>query len=422
MSVARASATSEPESSAAATPPSAGAQRAADERRDALRALLREPFVGSPDPVFRLVRRHEPPLGRLVSDLLGYRLEVTPGFARLLKRPTAKGLRRPLRIPPGTPSGRARARDEWPALDRRRAALILLATAALERRPGAQVVVGDLVRGVGEAGARCDPPLALDFERRAERVAFADALDLLCHWGVLRLDDGSRASFSRRDQDDDEALFTIDRKRLASLLRDPARALAARSVAELLDDGAEYAPTDEGRARRLRHRLARMLVEDPVLYVDDLSDEERAYFHRQRGYLEDRVAAATGLVPERRAEGTACIEPERWLTDLPYPARSARKQAALLLCDELARRLAAAQPELTRAELRAWTRGLLERHGESLGRSPDDPAEVDELLAAALEVLVGIGAAAPTAPGGVRALALCARFRSPDLRVAGEAV
>ncbi|MGH2741199.1 MAG: TIGR02678 family protein, partial [Thermoleophilaceae bacterium] len=278
-----------------------------------------------------------------------------------------------------------------------------------------------LVRAVADAGARCEPPLALDFERRAERIAFADALDLLCAWGVLRLDDGARASFSRREQGEDEALFTIDRKRLASLLRDSARVLAAGTVADLLDDVGEYAPTDEGRARRLRHRLARRLAEDPVLYVDELSDEERAYFHRQRAYLEERVAAATGLVPERRAEGTACIEGERWLTDLPFPARSARKQAALLLCDELARRLALGEAELDRAELRAWARGLLQRHGESLGRSPDDPVDVDELVADALEVLVGIGAAAPTSAGGGRALPLCARFREPELRVAGEA-
>lgn len=142
-------------------------------------------------------------LARLASDLLGYRLEVTPEFARLLKRPTAAGLRRALRIPPGTTSGRARPRDEWPVLERRRATLLLLAAAALERRPGAQVVVGDLVRGVAEAGARCEPPLVLDFERRAERIAFADSLDMLCHWRVLRLDDGSRASFSRSDQGED---------------------------------------------------------------------------------------------------------------------------------------------------------------------------------------------------------------------------
>ena len=45
-------------------------------------------------------------------------------------------------------------------------------------------------------------------------------------------------------------------------------------------------------------------------------------------------------MPERRAEGTACIERERALTDFPFPANSTRKQAALLLCDVVARRAA----------------------------------------------------------------------------------
>src|SRR5262249_37077126 len=154
---------------------------------------------------------HEPELARRFAHLWGYRLAVTPGFARLYKRPTEAALRRPLRIPPGTPSGRERPRDEWPPLDPRRATLLFLTMASLERsRPPA--AVGDLARDVAESGSSCEPPLEVDFDQRPERLAFADVLDLLCHWGVLRLDDGSRASFATREPGEDEALFTIDRK------------------------------------------------------------------------------------------------------------------------------------------------------------------------------------------------------------------
>ena len=58
--------------------------------------------------------------------------------------------------------------------------------------------------------------------QRSERVAFADGLDLLCAWGVLEHTSGSHESYARREQGDDEALFTVDRRRLALLLRDPA--------------------------------------------------------------------------------------------------------------------------------------------------------------------------------------------------------
>jgi uncharacterized protein (TIGR02678 family) len=388
--------------------------REQEELRQATRALLREPFVGPQHPSFPLVRRHEAVLTLRFADFWGYQLDVTPGFARLLKRPTAAGLRRGLRIPPGSVSGRERPRDEWPRLDSRRATLLLLTMAALERS-GLQTVVGELARAVAEAGGRCEPPIEIDFDRRPVRLAFADVLDLLCHWAVLRLDDGSRASFGAREPGEEEALLTIDRKRLASLLRDPFRTIGAESVADLTDDRHDYAPTEEGQARRIRHRLARMLTEDPVLYLDRLTEEERAYFHRQRAYLEGRVAEFTGLVPERRAEGTACIEPERALTDLPFPANSTRKQAALLLCDVLTRRATEEATLLTDEELRQAMRRLVGRHGASWNRSADDPVEVEALLHDALDVLAELDLVERVA-GGVRPLRLCGRFRDPRVK------
>lgn len=384
--------------------------RKRDELRRATRALLREPFVSAEDAVFPLVRRHESELARRLAHLWGYRLDVTPGFARLYKRPTEAALRRPLRIPPGSASGRERPRDEWPRLDRRRATLLFLTMAALERSRQ-QTVVGDLAREIAEAGSSCEPPIEVEFDQRSERIALADVLDLLCHWGVLRLDDGSRASFAARDPGEDEALFTIDRKRLASLLRDPFGALRAQSSADLVVDGDDYAATDDGMSLRIRHRVARMLTEDPVLYVDRLSDEERAYFYRQRAYLENLVADYTGLVPERRAEGSACIEPERTLTDLPFPANSTRKQAALLLCDVLA---AAGTTVLPREELRRAMHALVERHGASWNREADDPVEVDALLDDALDVLADLDLVERD-DHGVRPLPLCGRFRDPRI-------
>jgi uncharacterized protein (TIGR02678 family) len=394
--------------------------REQEELRQATRALLREPFVGADDPTFALVRRHEAALTHRFAELWGYTLDVTPGFARLFKRPTPAGLRRGLRIPPGRASGRERPRDEWPRLDRRRGTFLLLTVAALERSRQ-QTVVGELARDVVEAAGRCEPPIEIDFDARSERLAFADVLDLLCHWGVLRLDDGSRTSFGAREPGEGEALFTIDRKRVASLLREPFRAIEAGSAADLTDERHEYAPTEEGRARRIRHRVARMLTEDPVLYVERLSDEERAYFHRQRAYLEGRVADYAGLVPERRAEGTACVEPGRALTDLPFPAQSTRKQAALLLCDVLARRAGEGAALLPDEEVRAAMRVLVERHGESWNRNVDDPVEVETLLEEALAVLADLDLV-DRAAGAVRVLPLCGRFRDPRInRPTGEA-
>ncbi|MEJ7893156.1 MAG: TIGR02678 family protein [Solirubrobacteraceae bacterium] len=390
-------------------------QRASDEQTVAARALIKHCFVDAAHPTYPLARRHAQPLQRRFAELLGYRLEVTPGFARLFKRPSAHGLRRPLRIEPGTPTGRRRARDEWPALDRRRAVLLALTAAALEREPTRQTIVGELARSVAEAGARCTPPIPVDIDARGERLALADVLDLLCSWGILTLTHGSRSSFSAREPGEDEALLTIDRRRLAGLMRDPFRILTAGEPSDLLDDTDDYAPTPEGATRRLRHRLARRLVEDPVLYLADLDEDERAYFQTQRHYLESQAAALTGLQVERRREGTALIESGRELTDIAFPAASTLKQVALLLCEPLTE-----SGSLTREGLRAAIRGLLRRHGEAWSRSASDPDHVIELADGAVEVLCGLGLARRSGDT-IEAMPLCARFRAPTVTAKGAA-
>lgn len=401
------------------TAPSALDLRERDERRLACRALLAQPFVGAEHPAFQLVRRHEAALARHLADFLGYRLHVTPGFARLFKRPTDAGLTRPWRIRPGSVAGRARTRDEWPALDRRRCVLLALTVAALERERR-QTAIGELARGVVEAGARCELPIAVDLDRRPERLAFADVLDLLCAWGVLELADGSRRSFARAEQGDDEALFTIDRRRLASLLHDPFRLLQASSLEDVLAErDADYPPTEEGERRRVRHAVARRLVEDPACYLRDLNERERAYLISQGPALARTLERWSDLRLERRAEGAAAVEHGRELTDLPFPAGSARKQVALLLCDRLAATCARGE-SLSVDELSAEVRRLVARHGESWSAPPSDSDAVERLTRDAVDVLTGLGLCEEI-DGGLRPLPLCARFRGPAVRVQGGA-
>lgn len=386
--------------------------QAEDERREALRALLAEPFVGSDAPVFKLIRRHDAELARRCTELLGYWLHVTPTFARLVKVPTQRMLRRGTRIPPSGTSARDRSRDDWPRLSDRGVVLLFLTLAALERG-GQQTVIGELADDVAATGARAEPPITIDMELRAERMAFADGLELLCHWGVLQLMHGRRGTFANRfaANDETEALFTVDRRRLALVLRDPFTALGAATIDDLVGEG--EAATAEARTRQTRHRLARRLVEDPVLYLDECTEEEQAYFLSQRGMLERRVEDWTGLTVERRAEGTAAIEAGRELTDLPFPAGSTVKQLALLLCDWLA-----GEREATSSELRRMVRALLAQHEAHWNRSPDDEEVVDGMLAQATALLLELDLV-QRRPDGLGARPLCARFRAPEVREAG---
>ncbi|MGI9099005.1 MAG: TIGR02678 family protein [Solirubrobacteraceae bacterium] len=387
-----------------------------DERGSALRALLSAPFVDAADPAYALVRRHERQLASTLQSTYGYQLEVGSTAARASGPPTPEGLRRPLRIRPASASGRQRPPDDWPALSDRGCVLVLLTLVALERG-GAQTAIADLARGVELAGADVDPPVTVEFRERAERTAFADGLDLLCTWGVLEHTSGSHGSYARREQGEDEALFTVDRRRLALLLRDPASALAATTLDELLDESSRYPPTPEGENRARAERLARRLTEDPALVLADLDDDERAYFIGQRARIEAAVAEATGYGVERRAEGSALIADDRAFTDVPFPTNATVKQAALLLCDTLA---AAEAGAVVGAEaLRDAMSDLVVAHGRHWGRDADDPAQVSALAAAAIDVLVACDLARPASSGGVLPRPLAARFRTPTVRTAG---
>ena len=386
------------------------------ERTEALRALLAAPFVDAADPAYSLIRRHERELATTLQTSFGYQLEVGSTAARASGLPTADGLSRPLRIRPASISGQQKPPDEWPALSDRGCVLLLLTLTALERG-GAQTALADLAREVELAGADVEPPITVAFRERAERLAFADGLDLLCWWGVLEHTSGSHESYARGEQREDEALFTVDRRRLALLMRDPAAALEAASLAQLIDESARYAPTPEGENRARFERLARRLVEDPALLLDDLTDDERGYFLGQRARIETAVADATGYQVERRSEGSALIIEGRGFTDVPFPTNSTTKQVALLLCDTLA---ATTRGAIVSDEaLRAAVAELIAKHGDHWRRDRDDPAQIAHLAAAAGDVLVAAGLARRTDAGGLQPTPLAARFREPALRSGG---
>jgi len=380
-----------------------------EEHRTASRALLAAPFVDAHEPEYALIRRHERELARTLQTTFGYQLQIGSTAARASGPPTDAGLHRPLRIRPQSATGRRRPVDAWPALSDRGCVLLLLTLAALERGT-TQTVIAELARSVELAGAGADPVITVDFRARAERVAFADGLDLLCSWGVLQHTSGSHESYARRQQDENEALLTVDRRRLAMLLRDPVAALHAERVEDLTDDVGRYSPTTEGENRARAEELSRRLAEDPALVLDDLDAEARIYFLGQRARIEDAVAAATGGVVERRAEGSALIVEDRTLTDVAFPTNATVKQVALLLCDVLATSAVLSVEDLLDA-----VHELVRRHGQHWDRDPADPVGVRALAEAATALLVDCDLAAPEPHGALRARPLIARFRSPTV-------
>jgi uncharacterized protein (TIGR02678 family) len=337
--------------------------RQREERQRAARALLARPLlVAGDDPAaLALVRRHREWLAERFAHLLGYRLTVRAGHARLARRLHRAHRDRPARVRPG--SAQPGPEDGWAPFTRRHYLMLALSLTALEAHHGrAQVLIGRLADEVAATGAELG--VRVDFERHAERRAFAEVLDHLGGLGVLVQRDGSSHGFVRRDERIDEALFDVEHPRLADLKATPVALTDVREVDDVLAVPEDYPATETGERARRRHRLARALVEDPVLYVEDLSEDERDTYRSQRHRLEPELEQLTGLVAERRAEGSALVDPSRRLTDVRFPTRGLDSQLAVVGCERLrALALDRHTDAVPRADVLGALAGLRERYG-----------------------------------------------------------
>lgn len=384
--------------------PDAVAQAAAEERLRAVRALLERQLLTPRDPELALARRHREQLAALLRDHLGATLTITADTAHLAKLVTLDGAR-PLRLAPRSASERSKPIDERRVLHQRGCLLACLVAGVLERKTWTQVPLGALAEEVLTHARSLD--IALDWRSRADRLALTDGIEFLAGAGVLEL----RAGAAGELESDDEAFYDVHRRRLALLLTDPVRtaeAVAPQDLQAPEESGGDLA----GRARS--RRLVRALVEDPVLYLDDLDEEDRMYFVAQRARLESIAQQITGLAVERRREGTALVATGRELTDRPFPARGHVKQLALLLIPELCARDGSRGTSISAEELRAIVRTLLHRHAEHWSAwDARDADAVDHACGGALSVLCDLRLVArEPATGAVRTLPLAHRYRA----------
>jgi uncharacterized protein (TIGR02678 family) len=327
----------------------------AEERERALRALLMRPLMAAGDPALELVRRHAAYLRDWFGRETGWNLQVERQCARLYKRAAAiddatRGL---------------------PDFDRDRYGLLCLACAVLERAES-QITLRALGERLLEAAS--DPDLAncgfgFTLEGARERRSLVGVCRLLLELGVLVRVAGDEEGFVNQSGD---VLYDVQRRVLARLPAGTRGAsLIAMTEADLDLKGRlaalvdEYVPdSPEGRRTALRHRLARRLLDDPVLYHDDLTADEREYLLSQRGPLAYRLAQATGLTAELRAEGLALVDADGELSDKHLPAVGTEAHATLLVAEHLAR-TARTAPERIHSlpELAAYLRHAADRYG-----------------------------------------------------------
>ena len=392
-------------------------------RADAVKLLLAQPLLDQTrDPdAFATVVVHRTWLEEWFETTCGWQLTVDlrDGLARLAKRRAEPDPTRPAIRP-------RRSRAARRPFDRRRYQLLCLIAADLVRRPATTIA---LLASELESVTAADPTLDAfePSERATERRAFVDALNLLVSWGAVTTAGGDLRDFV--DDPAANAIIEVDQSRLHHLL---ASARAPSTIAGELPSGGltdpdvvvarlvaepRYAPVagtadrDEPtpgpggevtgaaagdlRNRWHRHAVARRLLDDPVVHLEDLSEGQRGYLTSQAGrqWLRARIADA-GFELEERAEGWAAIDPDATATDRVFPGPGDNvKQAALLLLDRFVTVADDGERALvtrSRRDLEAAMLGLLDRY-----RGWAAPARRDDghlrLVADAVALLSEVG-------------------------------
>lgn len=387
----------------------------ADELEDlqrTVRVLLAHPLVTEswPEPGDLVaVRRWETVLRNELGRVLGYRLDVSRTCARLYRKPptlsTARG-------------PRSRTNRSLGPLTCSYLCLVLAAVEGLGEQTTASQVADEVQRL--RAG---DDALPVDLTDHGQRRAFVDALKWLEDRGVLQLRDGEAERWLT--EPDGDALYDLDRDVVSRLL------VTAPSVLRDVDVVEDFlveppAASDEARIQRLRHRLGRRIVGEPVVSFTDLTDDELAHFRHRRTRIVGDLERLTGCTVEVRAEGIALVDADREpISGERFPASGTETQAALLwgaalveLID-LNADLAGAGPDGTepwtvvdgKAADQRWAE-VVDAYGS---RFKAEYRENPERLRPAVEDLLGrFGLLAVEPDGTIRCHAALARYRPSD--------
>ncbi|MFJ4329710.1 MULTISPECIES: TIGR02678 family protein [unclassified Streptomyces] len=295
----------------------------AAERRTAARLLLAHPLVTSDGPhaeLFPLIRRHADWLAKRFQQVLGYRLLVDSSYARLFKAGLGAGAGHRLERSTGTP------------FTPHTYACLALALSVLVTAPE-QMLLSQLVADVRAAAA--DAGIELEgTERAAGKRTLVAALRQLVEWGVLIETEGHVTALVQ--EAGGEALITVDRELARVVVAGPLA--QSRDGADLVRRAAD--PGFGGHRTYVR----RMLVETPVVLLDELTDAERDWLRTRQRREAQAFSELLGLETEIRAEGVALVDPEEELTDLHLPGTGTVAQAALLLVERLVERLRPQEP------------------------------------------------------------------------------
>ncbi|MEZ0257812.1 MAG: TIGR02678 family protein [Chthoniobacter sp.] len=311
------------------------ANRDAEDRQQALRALLRHPLIVADDPElgedFARIRRHGDSLRAWFSLHTGWSLDITAECARLYKVPG-----RLTDSTRGAVSGK-----EGSVFNQRRYILFCLALAVLVRGES-QITLGELAQAIVRLWMDEESlnHIAFDLEAVDSRRDLVAAVRLLLTCNALGKVDGDDQRFIQSQKNN--ALYDVRHHviyRLLSARRPPSMIKESgwRERLAALADESKF-QTGEQRNLQIRHEINRRLLDDPLLYLPgDLSQDAQEYFAKQRPFIIKALEEATGMEIEDRRDGIALSDRYGDCTDIGLPEEGTDGHATLLTAEYLGR-------------------------------------------------------------------------------------
>ncbi|MBM7866888.1 TIGR02678 family protein [Heliobacterium gestii] len=325
------------------------------ERIACAQALLNRPWItkeADPD-LFQAIKQHYEELRSFFQDYCDFVLIVTRQVAKLDKYPTAP--------------------QPWMGFEEfatsRDYMFFTFCLWYLEgKNEVEQFLLTDMIEEIRNHLLGLD--IDIDWNLYEHRLSMARALRKLRDLSIVIAVDGDETEWSRSSGSEHNVLYECGQGAAFVLRRFP-RDLSTYGSIEAICEG-DYADTEEGRIRRRRHRVFRRLLQEPVVYDGDFTDEERQYVLTQRRYILETLEKQLGLTGQRYREGLILFHPDLTGECQLFPTAKAISDIALLFAGEVRRRRAQQKPAgddeghrivFTWQEAEALLHHLRERHG-----------------------------------------------------------
>ncbi len=236
-----------------------------------------------------------------------------------------------------------------------------------------QFLLTDMVEEIREYLTGLD--VYLDWTLYTHRLSMARALKQLKALGALTAVDGDESDWARSGHEHN-VLYEASYLTRYVLRRFPRDLTTYDSIAAF--EAGTYPDSPEGRLKKRRHHVYSRLLQEPVVYDRDWSEDERYYVRNQRRSIVENLANFAGLEGQRYREGLLFYYPEPSGEMYLFPTGRGVSDLALLLAGELRRILNRPGSDLymeedgriglTMAELEIMILRLKEKHKMLWGR------------------------------------------------------